>query len=116
VQRARDRFVVLYGRVEGKSYSSLQMVDKSSIAKTMFMAFSVALEFQPAIMYLDQCEQVFGAAKKKKGVPAASWAKLKKPYQDFKKAKWFGVPFPIHRSPTTEWPSSGARTGPTSAT
>ena len=64
------------------------MTDKSSIAKTLYMAFTVAKEFQPSIIYLDQCEQVFGAAKKKKGAPAAQWAKIKKPIQDFKKAKY----------------------------
>ena len=41
--------------------------DKNSIAKMFYMAFTVAKEFQPAILYLDECDQVFGAAKKKKG-------------------------------------------------
>lgn len=43
------------------------------------MAFTVAKEFQPAIIYLDEAEQVFGAAKKKKGCFTAAWTKLKKP-------------------------------------
>ena len=30
-------------------------------------------------MYLDEADQVFGAAKKKKGQAAAAWVKLKKP-------------------------------------
>lgn len=53
--------------------------DKASIGKTFFMAFTVAKHFHPSIIYMDEIEQVFGPAKKRKGVPAASWAKLKKP-------------------------------------
>ena len=62
--------------------------DKSAIAKTFYMAFTVAKEFQPSIIYMDDIHQVLGAAKKKKGQAQAAWTKLKKPLQDFKKAKY----------------------------
>ena len=52
------------------------------------MAFTVAKEFQPSIIYMDEINQVFGNTKKKKGSVVAQWAKLKKPLQDFKKAKY----------------------------
>ena len=42
-------------------------------------------------MFMDEIDQVFGNAKKKKGQPAAAWVKLKKPLQDFKKAKYIEV-------------------------
>lgn len=62
--------------------------DKASIGKTLYMAFAVAKHFHPSIIFMDEIDQVFGSAKKKKGVPAATWAKLKKPLQDFKKQKF----------------------------
>ncbi|CAD8093406.1 unnamed protein product [Paramecium sonneborni] len=62
--------------------------DKSSIGKTFYTVFYVAKVLHPTIIFMDNIEQVFGSAKKKKGVPAAPWAKLKKPLQDFKKAKF----------------------------
>jgi hypothetical protein len=43
------------------------------------MAFTVAKEFQPSIIYMDEINQVFGNTKKKKGSAVAQWAKLKKP-------------------------------------
>lgn len=59
--------------------------DKASIGKTFYMTFQVAKHFHPSIIFMDEIETVFGPAKKKKGVPAAAWVKLKKPLQDFKK-------------------------------
>lgn len=67
--------------------------DKKSIDGLINSAFRVAKNFQPAIIYCDDYELIFaGKKKKKKGenqVPVdPAFAKMKKPIQDFKKAKF----------------------------
>lgn len=47
------------------------------------MAFTVAKEFQPAIIIMDDTEMVFPKKKKSTGP-----ARVKKPLMDFKKAKY----------------------------
>lgn len=69
--------------------------DKASTAKMLYMAFTVAKKYQPSIIYIDEVEEIFKGGKKKKkkkaltGEPAGpSFARLKKPLEAFKKAKY----------------------------
>lgn len=70
--------------------------DKASTASMLYMAFTCAKKFQPSIIYIDEVNDIFKAGKKKKkkkGIPSdaaagPSFARLKKPLQKFKKAKY----------------------------
>lgn len=69
--------------------------DKASTAKMLYMAFTVAKEYQPSIIYIDEIDEIFKAGKKKKkkkaigDAPAGpSFVRLKKPLTAFKKAKY----------------------------
>ena len=57
--------------------------DRSSTNKLLYMAFTVAKEFQPAIIFMDDTDMVFPKKKKSTGP-----ARVKKPLTDFKKAKY----------------------------
>lgn len=70
-----------------------QYPDKNSTAKMLYMAFTCAKTYQPAIIYIDEVEQIFKGKKKKKkkvgdiaGGP--NYVRLKKPLEAFKKAKY----------------------------
>lgn len=61
--------------------------DKESTKKLIAMTFVVAKNFQPAIIYIDECELVHPGGKKKKGaaaVPGASASRIKKLLTDYK--------------------------------
>jgi hypothetical protein len=60
-------------------------MDKAGTNKMMYMVFTCAKIFQPAIILMNDLELVFQGGKKKK---AGGFARLKKPIQDFKKAKY----------------------------
>ena len=60
-------------------------MDRASTNKMLYMAFTVAKEFQPAIIYMDDTDLVFPGGKKKK---SSGPARLKKPLQEFKKCKY----------------------------
>lgn len=62
------------------------LLDKKLMAKMLYMVFTCAKHFQPAIILINDLEQLFpgGKGKKKKG----GFARLKKPIQAFKKAKY----------------------------
>jgi len=40
--------------------------DKNGTAKMLYMAFTCARKYQPAIIYIDEIEEIFKAGKKKK--------------------------------------------------
>ncbi len=66
---------------------------KDETAKMLYMAFTCAKKYQPAIIYIDEIEEIFKAGKKKKkkkreGSAGPNFARLKKPLQKFKKAKY----------------------------
>ena len=67
--------------------------DKEGTAKMLYMAFTVAKAFPPAIIYIDEIEKIFKAKKKKsKKDPSLAnmpnFARLKKPLMAFKKKKY----------------------------
>lgn len=69
--------------------------DKASTAKMLYMAFTCAKVYQPSVIYIDEVEQIFKAKKKKKKKkgaipenPGPNYARLKKPLETFKKAKY----------------------------
>lgn len=66
--------------IEGK------YMDKESTKKLIAMTFVVAKNFQPAIIYIDECELVHPGGKKKKGAagPGASGSRIKKLLTDYK--------------------------------
>ncbi|KAL4506963.1 hypothetical protein ABPG72_001384 [Tetrahymena utriculariae] len=66
-----------------------QYTDKKQIDGMINSAFKVAKEFQPAIIYCEDFEYIFGQAKKKKSQVNPLFAKMKKPLMDFKKGKFF---------------------------
>jgi ATP-dependent 26S proteasome regulatory subunit len=63
--------------------------DKKELNKMLAMAFNVAKTFPPAIIYLDEIEQIFKAKKKKKkgagGAAGPNFTKLKKVLSKYKK-------------------------------
>ena len=59
----------------------------------LYMAFTVAKAFPPAIIYIDEIEKIFKAKKKKSKKDSSSanmpnFARLKKPLMAFKKKKY----------------------------
>lgn len=63
--------------------------DKKELNKMLAMTFNVAKTFSPAIIYMDEIEQIFKGKKKKKkgaGGPAGpNFTKLKKTLTKYKK-------------------------------
>ena len=69
--------------------------DKIGTSKLLYMAFTCAKKYQPAIIYVDEIEEIFKAGKKKKkksatagGLAGPNFARLRKPMLAFKKAKY----------------------------
>jgi len=59
----------------------------------LYMAFTCARKYQPAVIYIDEIEEIFKAGKKKKkkkreGSAGPNYARLKIPLKKFKKAKY----------------------------
>ena len=58
--------------------------DKESTKKLIAMTYVVAKTFQPAIIYIDECELVHPGGKKKKAGSGANASRIKKLLSDYK--------------------------------
>ena len=61
-----------------------QYLDKESTKKMIAMTFVVAKTYQPAIIYIDECELVHPGGKKKKAGGGANASRIKKLLNDYK--------------------------------
>ena len=59
-------------------------MDKESTKKLIAMTYVVARNFQPAIIYVDECELVHPGGKKKKAGGGAAASRIKKLFSDYK--------------------------------
>ncbi len=61
-------------------------MDRQGTSKMLYMVFTCAKVFQPAIILMNDLELVFPGGKSRR--KAGGYGRLKKPIQDFKRAKY----------------------------
>lgn len=61
-----------------------KMMDKESTKRLVAMTYVVAKNFQPSIIYIDECELVHPGGKKKKTGGGAAASRIKKLMLDYK--------------------------------
>lgn len=63
--------------------------DKTALKRLVWSVILLAKQHQPSIVLLDDFEQIFSSAKKKKGAPASFGPKMKKAVVEMKKNKYW---------------------------